>query len=139
MRLSRPSAPGAGQAFFRGAQELRSLAGTSRVRGPYVDPQRTLVAAVMLPPRLILPIDLLRKTHPPYFRPDPAARPEITFLALQLEADHGGTPFGSDDPGAQHPGRVVSHVLEVAAFQLRDPMALFILVIADNGTVHEHR
>lgn len=43
--------------------------------------------------------------------------------------------FGSDDPGAIHPGRVVPNVLLVTALELGDPVAEFVLVIADNASV----
>lgn len=40
----------------------------------------------------------------------------------------GGAAFGSDDPGADGPRRVVAHVLGVAAFEIGDPIAEIVLV-----------
>lgn len=39
-------------------------------------------------------------------------------------------------PGAADPGRVMARVLEVAAFQLRDPVVFLVLVKAGNAFLH---
>lgn len=41
-----------------------------------------------------------------------------------------------DDPGAKRPWRVVANVLVVAALELRNPVLFFILVEADDLSIH---
>lgn len=45
----------------------------------------------------------------------------------------GQAPFGRDDPGPVLPGRNMTQVLGMTTFQVGDPMAFLVLVIADDG------
>src|SRR5690606_30277376 len=60
----------------------------------------------------------------------------LTFSAHQHMSQHGGPASLRDNPGPLNPGRVVTHVLKVAAAQLRPPMALRILMKAGNRTFY---
>jgi hypothetical protein len=52
-------------------------------------------------------------------------------------AEFLGASFGRNDPWAIHPRRVVPDVLRVPALELGDPVAVLVLVIADDAPVHE--
>jgi hypothetical protein len=45
-------------------------------------------------------------------------------------------PFGCHYPGPHLPGRRVTDVEGVAAFELRDPLLLFILMKPDDALLH---
>ena len=46
------------------------------------------------------------------------------------------TAFGRDDPWTVGPRRIVTNVLVVSALELGNPMLLFVLVEADDPSVH---
>jgi hypothetical protein len=45
------------------------------------------------------------------------------------------TPFAGDDPGPSYPRRIVAHMPRVAAFELCDPIVLFVLQESNNLSV----
>ena len=55
------------------------------------------------------------------------------MLAVEDPAESALAAFGSRDPVASGPGRIVTHVLSVAAFEIGDPMAVFIEMKADDA------
>jgi hypothetical protein len=56
----------------------------------------------------------------------------FTGGARQFVTDVIQAPFGSDDPRAGSPGRIVAHVLVVAALQFGDPIIVLILMKPDD-------
>jgi hypothetical protein len=52
-------------------------------------------------------------------------------------AERGCAPLRGCDPWPIHPRRVVTYVLPMAAFELGDPLALVILVVSRDSSVHE--
>lgn len=60
----------------------------------------------------------------------------VALFAVQDHAKVSRAAFGGRHPGAAEKGRMVSHMLPVAAGQIGDPMAFFVLMIADDGLVH---
>ena len=55
-----------------------------------------------------------------------------TLLAVQLESEEALPAFGSDDPGAIHPGRIVPYVLRMPTLQIGDPVELLVLMETDD-------
>jgi hypothetical protein len=54
------------------------------------------------------------------------------------------TPFGGQHPGTDLPRRLVPHVLRVAAFEIRDPVACVVLSKSRNPlqrrlAIHDYR
>lgn len=49
------------------------------------------------------------------------------------------SPLGGHDPRPIHKRRLMPHMLSMATGQIRHPVVLFILMIADNGLVHNVR
>jgi hypothetical protein len=65
--------------------------------------------------------------------------PRRTLLALpafKSLAKRPPAPFRRNDPGAIDPGRIMANVLIVSALQLRHPVPLFILMIANDALLH---
>ena len=60
----------------------------------------------------------------------------VALFAVQDHAEMLRAPFFGRHPGAAEKRRMVSHMLPVTAGQIGNPMAFFILVIADDGLVH---
>ena len=56
----------------------------------------------------------------------------IASGALELTTEMGGTAFGSEDPGADGPGRIMTDMLGVAAFEVGDPVAFGVLMESDD-------
>jgi hypothetical protein len=52
--------------------------------------------------------------------------------ALKLMAEVGCAAFGSQDPGAKSPRRIVAEMLGVTTFEIGDPVALSVLVKSDD-------
>lgn len=52
--------------------------------------------------------------------------------AVQHGAEHGPATFFGYNPGPVLPGRIVPHVLRVAAFQVGDPVVFLVGVEADD-------
>lgn len=73
------------------------------------------------------------------FEPDarsPGLRPcgwRLAHPTVQLRANPSNAAVWCDDPGTITPGWIVSDVLPMAAFQICDPVALFILMEAGDG------
>ena len=61
----------------------------------------------------------------------------VAFLAIQRRAESLFPPFLGEDPRSGRHRRLMTHMLTVAAFEIRHPMILFIQVIADNSTNHD--
>ena len=53
--------------------------------------------------------------------------------APKRDTDVGGPAFGREDPGAQLPWRVVTHVLRMPTLEVGNPVTVVILVEADNA------
>ena len=60
----------------------------------------------------------------------------IAFLASEHGTEHAAAALRCNDPRPVRPGRVMTHVLEMAAVELRDPIPFFVLVIVDDLAVH---
>jgi hypothetical protein len=60
----------------------------------------------------------------------------VATFALQDAADPLRSFCFAEHPFAEGPGRIVAHVLGVAAVELRCPMVLFILTETDYGPLH---
>lgn len=61
----------------------------------------------------------------------------VAFFALQHPAPHGRAPRRRHHPGAVDKGRLMTHMLVVAAGQPGHPVALFILMKPDHGLFHD--
>jgi hypothetical protein len=62
----------------------------------------------------------------------------VAFLAVERSAERGRPPLRGGDPWPIHPRWVVTYVLLMAALQFCDPVALVILVVSRDASVH-HR
>lgn len=60
----------------------------------------------------------------------------IAFPAVEQAPQHLGAPLGRDDLGPVGPGRIVPHMLVVAAFQLCNPVLQRILMKTDDSFFH---
>lgn len=56
----------------------------------------------------------------------------IALDAVEAETEHAAPAGLRRHPGTLHPGRVVTHVLEVSAAQLGNPVLFLVLVKADD-------
>jgi hypothetical protein len=65
-------------------------------------------------------------------------RSGIAFRAVQPVAEPAGPPRFGDHPWPLYPRRIVAHVLEMAARQLRDPMVLFVQMKSGDGLLHDY-
>jgi hypothetical protein len=63
-------------------------------------------------------------------------RSGIAFFARQFVADHGLTTFRRGDPWTIRPGRVIAHMLVVAAGKLCNPVTVFVLMKSGNRALH---
>jgi len=61
----------------------------------------------------------------------------VAFLAVEHCAECGRTARRGRDPWPTHPRRVVTYVLLMTALELRDPVALIILVEPGDFPFHE--
>src|SRR5438477_557819 len=66
-------------------------------------------------------------------------RAEIALAAGEAAPQGRRAAFGRLRPGPALPGRIVAHMLEVAAREFGHPIAHFVAMEADDGTVHEGR
>ena len=57
----------------------------------------------------------------------------LTFLAVQIRTQVLRAARGLQHPGSIRERRLMPHVLAMATSQIGHPVAVFILVIADNG------
>jgi hypothetical protein len=64
-------------------------------------------------------------------------RAGIAFAAIENGAKFLCPSFRRNDPGTIGPGRIVAHVLVVAASEFRHPVKRVILVKSGNALVHE--
>jgi hypothetical protein len=60
----------------------------------------------------------------------------VTFLAIEYAPDKVLATFFGLDPLAYQPGRIVPHMVPVPAAQIRHPVALLILVKANDRLFH---
>ncbi|HKD20083.1 MAG TPA: hypothetical protein VKG23_19690 [Thermoanaerobaculia bacterium] len=60
----------------------------------------------------------------------------VAKTAIEKFAESFSPAFGIEDPRAQLERRLVAHVPMVAARELGDPLALLVLVVADDRTLH---
>ena len=51
-------------------------------------------------------------------------------------AEELGSPFFCDDPGPEGPRRVVTDVASMTAIKIGNPIAKFVLVKVDDGSLH---
>ena len=57
----------------------------------------------------------------------------VAFFAFEQMSQHGITGLLSGDPFAGYFWRIVADMLIVSAVELRDPVPLFVSVVADDG------
>ena len=60
----------------------------------------------------------------------------VTLDTVELMAEKVVAAFLRSHPGPHGPGRVVADVLSVAAVEVRYPIAVFVLMKADNTSFH---
>jgi len=60
----------------------------------------------------------------------------VAFVAVERCAERGGPPLRGCHPWPIHPRRVVTYVLLMAAFEFGDPLALVVLVVSGDASVH---
>lgn len=60
----------------------------------------------------------------------------VTFLAIQVEADHRPTSDNGLRPVANRPWRIMTHVLKMSTTQFRDPVIVQVFVVAGNRLLH---
>jgi len=60
----------------------------------------------------------------------------IALQATERRAEHALAACGSRDPGAADPGRRVTHVLMVAAFELGHPVLLVVAMVPGDSALH---
>ena len=79
-------------------------------------------------------LDYARETgrHPMEFGRLAQFADSITPLAIQHRADPCASSIASGHPGAIHPWRIMPHVLGMSAFQIRNPVAFFVLMKSSN-------
>jgi hypothetical protein len=71
------------------------------------------------------------------FRSVPVARGAcITFFAVEYFSKRSVAAFDAHGPWAIDPGRIMPDMLIVPAFQLCDPVAFFVLMIANDFSLH---
>jgi hypothetical protein len=68
--------------------------------------------------------------------PTPVWLSVIAMFTVQGIPDAAATPLWRDDPGAVGPGRIMPHVLPMAAFQVSHPVVLVVLMKANDFTLH---
>lgn len=56
--------------------------------------------------------------------------------AVQFHAQPAGSALGGHDPITRHPGRLVSDVLGMAAFQIGHPVPLVVLMVTHDLAFH---
>src|SRR5919108_641804 len=61
----------------------------------------------------------------------------VAFLAVERCTERGCPPLRGCDPWPVHPRRVVAYVLLMTALEFGDPVALVILVVSGDSSVHE--
>jgi hypothetical protein len=67
------------------------------------------------------------------------ARFFVTVLAVEVDSETRVTSLFGQYPCARYEGRVVSHVLIVAALKLRSPVAVLIFFVASYLSFHRLR
>ena len=60
----------------------------------------------------------------------------VTLQAVEQMSQHLLSALDGDDPFANHPGRIVTDMLIVAAGELRNPMTFVIDVVSVNRLLH---
>ena len=60
----------------------------------------------------------------------------VAFIAVERSAERGCPPLPGCDPRPIHPRRVVTNVLLMAALEFGDPVALLILVVPGDPSLH---
>ena len=63
----------------------------------------------------------------------------LTSGAIELAAKESAPAFFCQDPFPDHPRRLVPHVPAMSAFQVRNPIGVFILVKTDHDSLHSGR
>jgi hypothetical protein len=61
----------------------------------------------------------------------------VALLAVEFSTEGGRASRYGCHPRSIHPRRVVTYVLLMATLELRDPVALLILVVTRDSSVHE--
>ena len=60
----------------------------------------------------------------------------LACLAIQVSTEELLTPTGREHPRALCEGRLVPYMLPMTTGQFGNPVAIFILVVSDNGLLH---
>jgi hypothetical protein len=60
----------------------------------------------------------------------------LTSGAIELVANESAPALFRQDPGPEHPRWLVPHVPAMSAFQVRNPIGVFILMKTDDGSLH---
>ena len=69
----------------------------------------------------------------------PVARLLSALATSENVTKHSCASFRHDDPGAIGPWGIVTNMLIVTTFELRHPMAFFVLIKANDPSVHDEQ
>jgi hypothetical protein len=60
----------------------------------------------------------------------------FTFFTIERLSEMPSLTFFGEDPWPAHKGRLMAHVLPMPTRQISHPIAVFVLMKADDGLIH---